>query len=370
MQFPYAKRLAFFGALCFCLAAGVAAAADAPVGYRYLSVAGNTALRGNTSGKLTVIVWYPAVAGTTVRPIEVGPPGAPFFVEGEAAQDAAIAPAPARLPFIVVSHGTGGTAMDLSWLCASLAAHGYLVASVDHPGNNALEAPTVAGATLWWLRADDLSHVIDGVLAQADLGTRVDPKRIGAAGFSLGGYTVLAIAGARANPALIAPYCAHHPATPLCTDEATPTVPNVAARAAALASSDPAYRAAEAANAESHRDPRVRAVFSIAPALGPAILPESLASIAVPVELVAGFGDPILPVADNVIPDALAIPDAQLTLWPKSVGHYTFLTDCTPAGARAFAPICSDAGAGRVGVHRATAALARDFFDRTLPAAR
>ena len=366
MRFPFCKSLAGIVAALLLLAPHRAAAADAPVGYRDLSVAGNTALRGNPSGKLRVVVWYPAAAGVAVRPIEVGPPGSPFFVEGEAAQDAALAPVAAPLPFIVVSHGTGGTAMDISWLCASLAAHGYLVASVDHPGNNALEAPTVAGATLWWMRADDLSRVIDGVLAQADFGPRIDRARIGAAGFSLGGYTVLALAGARANPALITPYCARKATTPLCTNEATPTVPDILARSAALAASDPEYRAALAANAQSHRDPRVRAVFSIAPALGPAIIPESLASIDVPVELVAGFGDPILPVIDNAIPDALAIPNAQLTLWPKPTGHYTFLTDCTPAGSRAFAPICTDAGPARVAVHRATAALANAFFDRTL----
>lgn len=345
------------------------AAAELPTGFTHLSVPGNTALRGNTSGRLNVVVWYPAPAGTPVRPIEVGPPGQPYFVEGEGALDAPLESAPARLPFVVVSHGTGGTAMDISWLCASLAAHGYVVASVDHPGNNALEEPTVAGATLWWMRADDLSRVIDGVLATPEFGPRIDRSRIGAAGFSLGGYTVLVMAGARGDARLLGPYCAQNPSTPVCSGEATPTVPNLTARATALAASDPQYRAAAAANGDSHRDARVRAVFAIAPALGPATIEESLATIDVPVALVAGFGDPILPVADNVIRVALAIPDAQLTLWPKPVGHYTFLTDCTPAGAAKFAPICLDAGPARVAVHRATAALAVSFFARTLGAA-
>lgn len=371
MQSPFVNRFsrALSAAAAAALAVGLAApaaAADAPVGYTSISVPGNTALRGNASGRLDVIVWYPATAGTATSPIEVGPPGQSYFTEGEAAPGAPFAASPATLPFVVVSHGTGGTAMDLSWLCAALAAHGYLVASVNHPGNNALEAPTVAGATLWWQRADDLSRVIDGVLADPNFGPRVDPARIGAAGFSLGGLTVLMIAGARADASRLQTYCAHDPATQVCTGEATPTVPNIEARAKALTASDPAYRAAALANRESHRDPRVKAVFSIAPALGPTILPESLASIDVPVELVAGFGDPVLPVADNAIPDALEIPNAQLTLWPKPVGHYTFLTDCTPLGAQKFAPICTDAGPGRVAVHRATAELAVAFFGRTI----
>ncbi|MDQ2909095.1 MAG: hypothetical protein M3R44_07085 [Candidatus Eremiobacteraeota bacterium] len=121
-----------------------------------------------------------------------------------------------------------------------------------------------------------------------------------------------------------------------------------------------------AANRKPHRDSRVKAIFSIAPALGPALIPESLATIDVPVAFVAGFGDPILPVTDNVIPDALAIPNAELTLLPRPVGHYTFLMNCTPVGARRFKPICGDSGPFRTAVHRTTLAIAEAFFDRTL----
>ncbi|MGB8264770.1 MAG: hypothetical protein WCE44_00405 [Candidatus Velthaea sp.] len=365
-------RFRFFSALLLSAlllpAAGIepVRAADAPVGIARLTVPGDTASRGTAANRLNVVVWYPAAAGTPVQPIVVGPPQTPLFAEGEAAVDPPLAVTAARYPLVVVSHGTGGTSMDVSWLCAGLAAAGYIVASLDHPGNNALEAPTVAGQTLWWMRANDLSRVIDGVLASARFGPHIDPARIGAAGFSLGGHTVLTIAGARSDPTLLDAYCARKPATPVCTGEATPDQPDVIARSKALAASDPGYRAAAAANADSHRDPRVKAVFSIAPALGPAIVPASLAEIAIPVELVAGIGDPILPVIDNAIPDALAIPDARLVLLPRTVEHYTFLTDCAPAGRVRLAPICRDWGPARVAVHRETLALARTFFSRTL----
>jgi predicted dienelactone hydrolase len=342
------------------------AASALPVGYTNASVAGNTASRGDAENRLHVVIWYPAPAGTPTEPIEIGPPGVPYFSENQGALDAPVAATSAQLPFIVVSHGTGGTAMDLSWLCAGLAARGYIVASVDHPGNNALEAPTVAGNAVWWLRADDLSRVIDGVLKMPRFSTRIDRARIGAAGFSLGGYTVLVVAGARGDDRLLGAYCARKPETPVCSGEATPSMPDVGTRAAALTASDPAFRTAMAANMSSHRDSRVKAVFSIAPALGPVLIPESLAGIAVPVALVAGMGDPIVPVVDNAIPDALGIPNAELTLFPKAVKHYTFLTDCATAGRAKFASICEDAGAARTAVHRATVDLATTFFDRTL----
>jgi len=50
---------------------------------------------------------------------------------------------------------------------------------------------------LWWERARDLSAVIDGMLSDPTFMPRIDRQRIGAAGFSLGGYTMIAIAQGR-----------------------------------------------------------------------------------------------------------------------------------------------------------------------------
>jgi predicted dienelactone hydrolase len=57
-----------------------------------------------------------------------------------------------------------------------------------------MEPYTVQGFTLWWERAKDLSTVLDDVLADPDFGPHIDRRRIGAAGFSLGGYTVIEFA--------------------------------------------------------------------------------------------------------------------------------------------------------------------------------
>ena len=167
---------------------------------------------------------------------------------------------------------------------------------------------------------------------------------------------------------MLDPYCAREPKTPVCSGEATPQIPDLRTKARALAAADARYRAAVAANLDLHADPRVRAVFSIEPAMGPAIVPESLAAIRIPIAFVAGFGDRILPVADNVVPDALAVQDAQLTLLPKPAGHYTFLMDCAPAGRRAYPALCADAGTERVAVHQETLDLAAAFFARSIGA--
>jgi len=82
-----------------------------------------------------------------------------------------------------------------------------IVVAVNHPGNNALEDYRVEGMSLWWLRAVDLSAVIAAMLVDRTFGNLIDPARIGAAGHSLGGYTVLAVAGGISNPELLQVFC-------------------------------------------------------------------------------------------------------------------------------------------------------------------
>ena len=70
--------------------------------------------------------------------------------------DAAFAADRIRWPVILLSHGFGGTARIVGWFGIAMARDGYIVATVDHPGNNAADQMTVPGAALYWDRADDL----------------------------------------------------------------------------------------------------------------------------------------------------------------------------------------------------------------------
>lgn len=94
--------------------------------------------RGAKTHALLATVWYPAVPSAVVEPIEI-PGMSQLFVIGSAAQDANIASVPAKFPMIVLSHGTGGSALQMAWLGTVLAAHGYIAVAVNHPGNNATE---------------------------------------------------------------------------------------------------------------------------------------------------------------------------------------------------------------------------------------
>src|SRR5215470_10148938 len=79
--------------------------------------------RGAKTHALRTMIWYPAVADAREKPQWIGPPVVPFVSAGNAARDAEPAEGPRR-PLVLLSHGFGGTASDLAWLGAALAAHG------------------------------------------------------------------------------------------------------------------------------------------------------------------------------------------------------------------------------------------------------
>jgi predicted dienelactone hydrolase len=322
--------------------------------------------RGSGTHALVTAIWYPAVASAEARPQHFGPPDGPaLFVADAVAENAAIAPSPARLPLILLSHGTGGTAQSLAWFAGALAAQGYIVAGVNHPGNNATEPYTVQGFSLWWKRAEDLSRVLDGMLADPEFGPRIDRQRIGAAGFSLGGYTMMALAGGITSIAQFDAFCQERQGQGSC--KMPPEFPDLRERSLALAKNDATYAAALGDDGKSYRDPRIRAVLAMAPALGPAFTPASLAAIGLPVAIVAGESDPIVPIAENAKRYAATIPHAELTVFPGAVGHYVFLDQCTEAGRRSLPGLCVDArGVDRAAIHQMTIGMASKFFGAEL----
>ena len=165
-----------------------------PVGLSSVKYVDPTRQDWNDSGPrpLATAVWYPAPDGTREADWTVE-----IFNAGHNAMGAPIAALPAKLPLIVVSHGTGGSAAGMAWLAETLAANGYLVAAVNHHGNTGFEDSTrLEGFIVWWDRPRDVSVLIDRLLADPRFGPRIDASRIGVAGFSIGGYRARSRRGA------------------------------------------------------------------------------------------------------------------------------------------------------------------------------
>jgi predicted dienelactone hydrolase len=320
--------------------------------------------RGAKTHALITDIWYPAEPSAVEKEQWIGSPNSPFAFAGKAAPDAPIISAPAKLPLILLSHGFGGSSSIMAWIATSLASHGFIVAAVNHPGNNSLEPYTLQGAILWWKRAADLSAVLNLMLADSAFGPRIDPNRVGAAGFSLGGFTVIEIAGGIGEFSRLQDFCKSPRADGTCTDP--PEFPGLFAKASALAQSDPVVQGALREGDNSHRDPRIRAIFAMAPALGPAFVPDSLSKISIPVQIAAGYADTIVPIETSAKFFAAHIPGAQLTIF-QAVGHYTFLDTCAELGDQTRPQVCLDqAGILRDDIHTQTGNLAYHFFQANL----
>jgi predicted dienelactone hydrolase len=320
--------------------------------------------RGAKTHALVTDVWYPADPAANEQMQWIGSPDAPFAKGAKAAPDAAFLPGSEKFPLILLSHGIGGSSAMMAWFGAALASHGYIAAAVNHPGNNALEDYTLPGAIYWGQRAHDLSALLDLLLADATFGPRIDAKRVGAAGFSLGGLTVLELTGGIAEFSRYQDFCKSPRADGMCND--TLEYPGLLAKVTALAKTDSGIQSAFAENSRSHRDLRIRAIFAMAPALGPAFDPDSLGKVFVPTQIVAGAVDNVVPVDSSAKFFAAHIPHAQLTIY-QAVGHYTFLATCAELGDRTKPQLCIDqAGILRDEIHTQTTTMAVKFFDANL----
>ncbi len=309
---------------------------------------------------LRITVWYPAAPGAVAQPLIIGEPQQPLFEAGSAAPDAAFAADPPgqRRAVILLSHGFGGSARLMGWFGTALAETGYIVVSVDHPGNNGIDEMTVPGAILSWERAEDLKRALGVVGEDRVIGSHVDMARVGAAGFSAGGFTALLLGGARADPEHLVTFCQSHPDDGVCLPQLELRMTE-ADRLRAL--QDPQIAATQAHAHDDHSVAAVKVVFAMAPALVQALDPQSLEGLRPPTWIVAGDADTVAPPATNAEVAAQLIPGAQLYMVPQA-GHYAFLSTCTPA-AVASGRVCALAGpqepAHRLAIERAEELFAR-----------
>ncbi|MGH7498887.1 MAG: alpha/beta hydrolase family protein [Gemmatimonadales bacterium] len=320
---------------------------------------------GNGPRPLRTTVWYPVDSAPTLDTLTIGAPGAPTFLVGVVSPAAPLARAPKRHPLVLLSHGTGGSALQLAWLGIALARRGYIVAAVNHHGNTAAEPHYDArGFFLWWERARDMTVVLDRLLSDSLFGARIDTTRIGAAGFSLGGYTVVALAGGRTDLGQFDAFCASFERDFTCQSQPEP--PDGEASFDSLRATDSGVEASLARAGDSYRDARIRAVAAMAPAVGKAFTPASLSEVRVPMLVFGGEADSIAPPPANASAIAHGVPGATLILLP-AVGHYTFLSTCTPLGRRVIGDLCGDqGGVSRDAVHARVSKEIADFLDKQL----
>ena len=328
--------------------------------------------QGTGSRPLNTVIWYPAAANSRVEPfvatIENGkffgdPALGKFFTEIPVAVDATPLMDGQKRPLILLSHGSTSLGLSLMWLGNYLASHGYIVAAVNHHGNTAAEAQFLPqGFSLVWERPEDLTAILTKLLADPVFGGQIDPNRIGAAGHSAGGTTMIQIAGGTFDMDALIAYCNSSQSMGDATCEPRDLIRQTIAQMEVLKKTDPVVQESMRHEKESHRDPRIKAVFAMAPAIGPAFTRRDLSGIKIPVQIVVGSGDDVTPRATNAEYFARLIKGAKLTVLPR-VGHMTFGSACTPLGQQKLDGCRDAAGVDRVAVHSQVEQQALTFFE-------
>jgi predicted dienelactone hydrolase len=257
---------------------------DASIHVGYRALAAQDTVQG---ARVPVHVLYPTHA--TPAPQAFGP------YAFDAARDAPLDGAQlARLPLVVVSHGTGGTPWAYRWLALPLARAGFVVALVEHPGNSRADNSLADTPANLANRPRHLRLAIDTVLADRELAAHVAGSEVGAAratavGHSIGGYTALAAAGGR----------------PLALPNQTPD--------------------GVAHPVDVERDPRITSVVLLAPALPWLMAPGALADVAVPVLARAAERDEIAQPAfiERVLDGLPSTARLDYAVVPNA-GHFAF----------------------------------------------
>ena len=289
------------------------------------------------------------VAAAVLYPSDQAGPDArsdfgPYAVAAQ--RDAAIAPG--RHPLILLSHGNGGSMFGHHDLAEALARRGYVVAALEHAGNSFRDQSGMGTDRVLLGRAWQASAVIKAVLADPRFQAHVDAARIGAAGFSAGGYTALLLLGAKPDFTRFAVFCEKYPQTPEICDQKIEKV--------GITIADPPPTA----------DARVRAAFAMAP-LSLVFDKDGLKDVRAPVFLYAGSQDQVLLPDENARRIRSLLPNLDAYREIEGAGHYVFLAPCPAALAQDAPQICTDPpGVDRAAVHRRIADDAAAFFDRTL----
>jgi predicted dienelactone hydrolase len=250
------------------------------------------------------------------------------------------------LGLIAISHGSGGSAASHIDTARALADAGFVVVAPTHAGDSVGDGSRVLEI---WERPRVLHAALDYMLAQWPDHARINPARVGAFGFSAGGFTVLVAAGGTPDLSRVTAHCKTDPGDWTCKLIASKSKPG----ADLNGPTPPAWV----------HDARIRAAVVAAPALGFTFEKSGLANVKIPVQLWRAADDQILPqpwyaqaVADDLPakPEYHVVPGAQ---------HLDFLVPCSPALAKEVAYICtSNKGFDRVAFHRDFNRAVVDFF--------
>ncbi len=202
---------------------------------------------------------------------------------------------PSPAPLVVIVQGFGASPDTYGYVAQQLASYGYAVASIEHLGTNLAERMAFPNGELSsWItptefvsRPLDVTHLLDKleelVAEEPQWAAKLNLEQVGVFGYSFGGYSALAVAGAQINQPRLAAEC---------SQEELSTVLSFYFQCQAQYLPPLNFKTG---------DPRIKAVFSVYPLTNPIFAPEGMSQIDIPTMIVTGSKDNTAPPVQNQI---------------------------------------------------------------------
>lgn len=287
---------------------------------------------------LSGAIWYPCAAAPTHVALGRLSVGVDYDLMG--VKDCPVTSA--KLPLVIFSHGRGGFFGQNHDTAVELADAGFIVASINHPGDTYGDSSKRDTLSVWESRPSDIVRLLDFMLKDWKDRAAIDPAKIGFFGFSLGGATGFVLMGTRPDFARIAGFCKE--TTGACAElhnGATPPQPIT--------------------------DARIRTAVIVDPAPG-TLTRENLAVVKLPFQFWRSqFGGPGVGDGSGTARVAEGLP-GKPEIHVVPAGHFAFLAPCSAEQAVALPRICTDVPAGfdRTGFHREFNAAVVNYFREQL----
>lgn len=215
-----------------------------------------------------------------------------------------------KTPVVILSHGLASRPEDFAKYARHLASYGYLVLALQHPGSDAKQLQALIdgiSGEIFLLdefidRPLDITYLIDELERRNDneFNNQLILDEVGVFGHSFGGYTALAVGGAKIDFSHLRKECQSYFKT-------GNTSLLLQCRLLDLPEKDYDFR-----------DPRVKAIYASNPVNSAIFGPRGLAEIQIPVFIAAGNYDPATPF---VFEQALSFP------WFETRNKYLMLQE-------------------------------------------
>lgn len=238
---------------------------------------------------------------------------------------------------IVISHGLGSDSSNYEYLATHLASYGLAAIVPNHPGSDSKQlrsllsgrANEIVQASEFYNRPLDIKYILDTLTernkSDAQFRDRLNLQQVGVFGQSFGGYTALALAGAKINAEQLKKDC-----QPNTLQQTWNVSLLLQCRALELLSDNKEY---------NFKDTRVKAVIAVNPLTSSIFGKSGLSQIQTPVMIVASSDDTIAPALYEQILPFSWITNAQKYLAVLSGGtHFSIIGTARSTNAQVALP--------------------------------